>query len=124
MWGNKKEDPMHLLKIVSQLIDYGIYEVRADFDGQGDEGEIHELSYYDIDHSYITDDVNLLPFNMEDFMYDKIEDLVNEYGGDWVNNDGGYGTISFYPYHKKFKGEYSQRTIDQYVWDDPEQLFT
>jgi hypothetical protein len=83
-------DPIIMLPIISQLKDRGIALVTANFDGQGDSGEVYEILYEDIDGNYI--DFNP-PKGLENFIWDGIEKLVNSYGGDWVNNDGGYGNF-------------------------------
>jgi len=114
MYGKTKE-PMENLLMISKLIDHGVNEIVAEFDGQGDSGEIHDLIYLDS----IGQEVDP-PICMEDYMYDRIEDLVNNYGGDWVNNDGGYGTIKFYVYEKTIDASYYQRTVDEYHWDSKE----
>ena len=104
---------MEMLPIVGKLKDHGIAKIIAEFDGQGDSGEVHDITFYDINHNYIDFDVcNIL----EDYIYKLIEECVNDYGGDWVNNDGGYGNVNIDLKNKTVEIDYNQRTIDEYAW--------
>lgn len=94
-------------------MDHGIEKVIADFDGQGDSGEVHEYSFYDIDDNLIHYKVNQ---ELEDYIYSLVEDCVNSYGGDWVNNDGGYGNVTINVKDKVINANYYQRTTDEYGW--------
>lgn len=99
---------------MSRLIDHGIEKVIADFDGQGDSGEVHEYSFYDIDRERIDYKVSQ---ELEDYIYSLVEDCVDSYGGDWVNNDGGYGNVIINVKDKVIDANYNQRTIDEYGWN-------
>jgi len=95
-------------------MDHGIEKVIADFDGQGDSGEVHDYTFYDIDDNLIDYRADQ---NLEDYIYSLIEDCVNSYGGDWVNNDGGYGSVTINVKDKSIEADYNQRTVDPYSWD-------
>ena len=100
---------------MGKLKDHGVAKVIANFDGQGDDGEVYDITFYDFDGNY----VNYKKCSaLEDFIYDKIEELVGSYGGDWVNNDGGYGNLTINVKDKVINGNYNQRTVDEYDWDD------
>ena len=87
----------------------------ANFDGQGDSGEVYEIIYQDIDQKYLDFDT---PEELKDFIYDGIEKLVDSYGGDWVNNDGGYGNFNINVRNMTIDGNYYQRTVDSYDWQE------
>lgn len=108
------KEPIEMLPIIGRLKDYGVYKVVSGFDGQGDSGEIYETLFYDIDDDEM--DLKIDYNKLEDFIYTKIEDAVNSYGGDWVNNDGGYGQLELYLDNFKVECNYYQRTVDEYDW--------
>ena len=109
----REKEPMELLPVISRLIDCGIAKVIAEFDGQGDSGEVHEYSFYDIDDNLIDYKENQ---ELEDYIYSLIEECVNSYGGDWVNNDGGYGHVTINVKDKSIDARYCQRTVDVFGW--------
>lgn len=99
---------------MGKLKDHGVAKVIANFDGQGDDGEVYDIIFYDFDNNH----VNYKNCSaLEDFIYDKIEELVSSYGGDWVNNDGGYGNLTINVKDKVINGDYYQRTVDSYNWE-------
>tara|TARA_Y100000389_G_C17441380_1_gene508779 strand:+ start:1065 stop:1391 length:327 start_codon:yes stop_codon:yes gene_type:complete len=102
-----------MLYLIGKLKDRGIARVQAKFDGQGDDGEVHDIIFYDIDDDHIN---YTSCKNLEDFIYDKIDELVSDYGGDWVNNDGGYGDLEIDVQNRILTGHYNQRTIDEHDW--------
>jgi hypothetical protein len=109
----KDKDPIIFLPMIGKLRDHGIAIVRASFDGQGDSGEVYETEFYDIDD----EPIDYKPDRqLEDYIYSLIEDCVNSYGGDWVNNDGGYGSLTINVKDKSIEADYNQRTVDEYSW--------
>lgn len=110
----RDKEPMELLPIIGRLRDHGVAIVKAGFDGQGDSGEVYETEFFDIDDNPI--DYKECA-GLEDYIYSLIEDCVNSYGGDWVNNDGGYGYLTINVKDKSIDAEYNQRTVDPYTWD-------
>ena len=103
-----------MLPVISQLKDLGVATVTANFDGSGDSGEVYEILYQDVNGNYIDFEK---PDKLEDYIYDGIDKLVSAYGGDWVNNDGGYGSFYINLMDMKVDGNYYQRTVDEYGWD-------
>jgi len=103
-----------MLPVLGKLMDHGVAKVMGSFDGQGDSGEVYEYCFYDIDDNLID---YKLDKQLEDYIYSLVEDCVNDYGGDWVNNDGGYGFITINVKNKSIDGVYNQRTVDEYLWD-------
>lgn len=84
------EGKKSFIGMLMTLHDQGVAELYIEYDGQGDEGEIHSVEYWDHEGNHIetsresdTDDI------IKDFCYGKLMDQV----GDWYNNSGGFGTI-------------------------------
>jgi hypothetical protein len=94
-------------------MDQGIAKVIANFDGQGDSGEVYDIDFYDIENELIDYKASA---QLEDYVYSLVEDCVNSYGGDWVNNDGGYGSVTINVKDKSINAHYNQRTVDEYGW--------
>tara|TARA_R100001126_G_C4784578_1_gene128798 strand:+ start:217 stop:564 length:348 start_codon:yes stop_codon:yes gene_type:complete len=107
------KEPIEMLPVIGRLRDHGVLKVVSEFDGEGDSGEIYETVFYDIDD----EEINIKVSNeLEDFIYDKIAVAVNTYGGDWVNNAGGFGNIILYLDDFTVECNYHQRTTDDYNW--------
>lgn len=58
---------------------------------------------------------------LRDIAWALINEKVDSVG-DWVNNEGGFGTITIDVEEKTYDLNYSQRTIEDYDWSD-EMLF-
>ena len=98
---------MKMLPVIGRLRDYGVATVRADFDGQGDSGEIHEITFFDVNYDEIDEDLKSA---------DLIESAVNDAHGDWVNNDGGYGHINMRLNTCEVDCAFYQRTVEEHDW--------
>jgi hypothetical protein len=85
------------------------------FDGQGDDGEIYECECINVDGAYVDVPEGI---DLEPWAYEQITNLVNEYGGDWVNNNGGYGDIILDPINKTIDGNYYQRITEYHGWSE------
>jgi hypothetical protein len=113
-----------ILPILVKLKDKGINKIEITFSGSGDSGDIDDLIYYDITdkyyysrdmvkNSYMTDEeYNLLQNDCYEFIDDAIE------GADWYNNEGGFGNITLDLDTMTANVEYSQRTVEEYSWED------
>jgi len=113
-----------VLPILVKLKDKGINKIEITFSGSGDSGDIDDLIYYDITdkyyysrdmvkNSYMTDEeYNLLQNDCYEFIDDAIE------GADWYNNEGGFGDITIDLDSMTADVKYSQRTVEEYSWDD------
>jgi len=53
---------------------------------------------------------------ISDLFYEKVDEEACKHG-DWVNNDGGYGSLIIETATAKFKLEYNQRTVEFYEHD-------
>jgi len=66
-----------------------------------------------VSNSYMTDhEYNLLQNDCYEFIDDAIE------GADWYNNEGGFGNITIDLDTMTANVEYSQRTVEEYSWED------
>ncbi len=113
-----------ILPILVKLKDKGINKIEITFSGSGDSGDIDDLIYYDINgkyyysremvgNSYMTDhEYDLLQSDCYEFIDDAIE------GADWYNNEGGFGNITLDLDTMTANVEYSQRTVEEYSWED------
>lgn len=107
---------MKILAIANQFRDAGATWLRVEFDGSGDDGDIG-----DIIMTADKEDWNAeIPGNpldsqadniLRDFLYYKVSDGVGMHG-DWINNQGGYGTLWWDLSSNKFSIEYYQRTTE------------
>ena len=101
----------------------GVVEISIEFSGSGDSGDLDDVYFRTEKDSYeyidMPDDKaeNLI----RDFALDIIASKVNTVG-DWVNNEGGYGTITIDVENNTYRLDYSQRTTEDYDWSD-EMLF-
>ena len=109
------KEPMTMLPVMSKLKDNEVAKVTIYFDGSGDSGEVSSVECYDEEEQFIELDVY---GDLEDWAFDKADDMVQEYGGDWVNNDGGYGYIYIDVKNKTYSADYYQRTTEKCGWDD------
>lgn len=112
-----------MLALSNNLVDKGVYKLQIDFSGSGDDGDIDEISFLDTEENEVEDipyDRELLN-KLENFFYAEINKRVHRVG-DWVNNEGGYGTLYYYPETKQVKVDYYQRTTEDHSFPD-EPLF-
>lgn len=95
----------HVEKLFAHLKLLNVYSFTLDFDGSGDDGQIHQINFLDSEGVYmdIPEDSITWVYNEERgeeqvSLYKCAEDLgyqmLDESGHDWYNNDGGYGEIT------------------------------
>ena len=96
----------------------GVVEISIEFSGSGDSGDIDDIYFRTEKDSY----------EYIDMPDKKAEDLIRDFAwdintvGDWVNNEGGYGTVTIDVENNTYRLDYSQRTTEDYDWSD-EMLF-
>ena len=119
-----KYDKVKLKRILLELKDLGIKRAYIYFDGSGDDGEIHDIDFQNYLHdrppayNEVQTPSDKIMEDLRDWAYDMITEYVDgEYGGDWVNNDGGYGNINLNVQHGSYHFNYSQRTTDDMSWE-------
>lgn len=103
--------------------DKGVSRIVINFSGAGDSGDIDDIEYYQGDEE-ITSSIQIKDSDenvLKDFAYDIICAKVNTVG-DWVNNEGGFGSIEINTETNNYNLNYSQRTTEDFDWYDV-QLF-
>lgn len=112
--------------ILTNLKDLGIQRVNIEFSGSGDSGDIDEVHFYTINDLDVTSDV-IYEFSnkseididnqIRDFGWEIINNKVDTVG-DWVNNEGGFGSIIIDVESQTYDLNYSQRTTEDFDWSD------
>jgi len=133
----------HVQNLFAQLKLLNVKEFRINFDGGGDDGQIDEIEFFNTNNetfnipsdtiSWVYTELNttqgeIKPVEQKTTLLKAIEDLgysmLDEAGHDWVNNDGGYGTIDVLlegedgkpSVHMEINIRYTNE--DQYDYDD------
>ena len=104
--------------MLGKLKDQGIKSLIIRFDGSGDDGEVYDLEGWDVedDHYDIytlidTEDCDFI----KNFTYTLLDkDVQSQY--DWVNNDGGFGSVTIDVVDQTYDIDYNQRTTEEYSW--------
>ena len=122
MFQNHKEQEITNLtksKVLLKLKDLGVKSIRINFSGSGDSGDIDDVEYTDMNgtsswsNNYIgPDTTNELDAEISDLFYDFVDEQACRHG-DWVNNEGGYGTMIIYV-DGTYQLDYHQRTTEFY----------
>ena len=106
--------------ILQALKDQGVKTIRINFSGQGDSGDIDEIEYMDMNDLSSWQQGYQGPDHGDSYS-DKIKDLFYEFvdtqackHGDWVNNEGGYGSVEISTIDASYTIEYYQRTVAEY----------
>ena len=74
---------------------YKIASLEVDFSGSGDSGEITDIRFY-VSKGKKIEQANWdsIPKVLADRARDVVNDeMIGKLGGDWWNNDGGYGSV-------------------------------
>lgn len=108
--------------LVTKVKDLGVNKVEITFSGSGDSGDIDDVhliagNYEDIT-DYVTSKIgNDCLDHFRDVAWNIVTDKVDTVG-DWVNNEGGFGTIDINVHAQTYDLTYSQRTTEDYDWSD------
>lgn len=83
------------LKFLASL---GVMKVTASFDGSGDSGQVSDITI----EGFAGDAKKVFPPELDGqslrfFVGEFIDQLLDESGYDWYNDDGGYGEITITP---------------------------
>ena len=106
--------------MLKQLRDQGLVKIEITYSGGGDDGCIDTYSGYEIDskdgkEKWVQDSVPTKFQNeFDDYIYEFISDNIE---WDWINNDGGYGTINIDLETGKLTIDHSQRHVEEYNYD-------
>jgi hypothetical protein len=125
--------------ILARLAEHGIGEVRIEFDGSGDEGQVEGISCTKIDGTPGSLDwpCNIpgkvrpavtssgsprmgegasageaRPMTMRELLDDWAYELLDDVGVDWVNSEGGFGEIIIMPAEDAVRCEMNVRVIE------------
>ena len=112
----KAEQKIKTILNLLKAKDQGIKEIKINFSGSGDSGDIDDVEFYTFNGGYITPkevDTDTFINLAWGLIAEKVDPV-----GDWVNNEGGYGNITIYAETGKYDIEYSQRTTEDYDWGD------
>ena len=92
------------LPLLAALKSIGVNITEVEYDGSGDDGQIDSIRAYNEDGQEIS--LNSHPFSFGEgdaaVSYDSLEDFIDNFAWDvlgtyhdgFVNNDGGYGTLT------------------------------
>lgn len=114
-----------ILPLLVKLKDKGVTQINVDFSGSGDCGDIDDVYLHvngkqlawqiDEKRNYISDEQE---DQLRNEMYEFIDSAIE--GRDWVNNDGGFGSVTIYLNSMTADVDYNQRTIEEYSWSNIE----
>lgn len=93
-------------KLREALLALGITKVTAAYDGQGDSGSMEEVEF-DKDISHL-DEHDYFRSQTREMLYNLLDcrDV-----GDWINNDGGFGSFVWDVVNNKLHHEHHQRIM-------------
>lgn len=129
-------------KAMKILASVGIREVIVCFNGEGDDGQIEDVTF-----KGVTEDLSKIPMpdtedasswapingyrmeaegrniqhipiygsppgDIEEFIHNFTYEVLEATGVDWVNNDGGFGEIRFFPFDGLVELDMNQRVMD------------
>ena len=106
--------------LLRKLKDHGLSEVSVSYSGGGDDGCIDDISGYTIDEDGRTkyQGNDGIPDNFitvfEDLFYDMISKNVE---WDWVNNEGGFGSLYINVDTGAITIEHSQRVVEEHTYN-------
>ena len=108
--------------LVTKIKNLGVNKIEITFSGSGDSGDIDEVQFIANEWDDITSDITSkigddCIDHFRDIAHNIIEDKVDPIG-DWVNNEGGFGTITIYTDSSSYDLNYSQRTTEDHDWSD------
>jgi hypothetical protein len=108
--------------LVTKIKNLGVNKIEITFSGSGDSGDIDEVQFIANEWDDITPDITSkigddCINHFRDVAYNIIEDKVDPIG-DWVNNEGGFGTIIISTDSSSYDLNYSQRITEDHDWSD------
>jgi hypothetical protein len=112
-----------ILPLLVKLKDKGVTRINVDFSGSGDSGDIDDV-YLLVNGEQLAWGINEKRKYISDEQEDQLKNEMYEFidsaieGKDWVNNEGGYGNVTIYLDSMTADVEYSQRTVEEYSWQD------
>ena len=103
---------------VQVIKDHNIAKIQIEYNGGGDDGCIDEVMFEDINGDTVSVFMNKeVEAEWDNLLYDMVSHNVE---WDWINNDGGYGTMTIdctkTPW--KAKIDHVQRITEDHYYDD------
>jgi len=122
MWNQTSIEQDNILKtsLLLALKDKGVKSITINFSGSGDSGDIDEIEYTDNNghgswnQGYQADNPGELEDKIRDAFFDFVDNEACKHG-DWVNNEGGYGTMTIDTDSGEWELDYNQRTTEDYI---------
>ena len=105
---------LEILALVNKAKDAGAVKIGIEFSGSGDEGDIDDIiCYEDDDYTELDDKVFTIQEDnkLKDYIYTILSNTVGMYG-DWINGEGGYGTLYWNIMDNTYNVDYVQRTTE------------
>ena len=107
---------------VQVIKDHNISEIEIRYSGGGDDGCIDQINYYVIDQSGDKIDIDLkmqkeIEVEFDDLLYNLLNAHIE---WDWINNEGGFGTMTINCKVEPWDIEidHGQNVIEDHHYDD------
>ena len=116
---DKEQEKIIKASLLLALKDRGVKEISINFSGSGDSGDIDDIEFTDMNgnsswsDAYQADNPQEFDNQIRDLFYEFVDDHACKHG-DWVNNEGGYGTMHIDVTTGKWNLDYHQRTTEEY----------
>jgi len=103
------------------LKDVGTHSIIVTFSGSGDDGGIDEIQLFDFYEKDISTDSifnkhGTLESPLEQLFYECIYNL-SRFEGNWVDDDGGFGTLTINLEINEYELDISFRTTRDHAWN-------
>lgn len=116
---DKEQDNIIKASLLLALKDRGVKSISINFSGSGDSGDIDDIEFTDMNDNnswsdaYQADNPQEFENKIRDLFFDFVDNQACRHG-DWVNNEGGYGTMHIDVLTGKWDLDYHQRTTEEY----------
>jgi hypothetical protein len=105
---------------LKKLRDLNVSKLEISYSGGGDDGCIDNWAVYTIGSNgkeKWNGDIIINSFaeEFEDYVYNLLSDVIE---WDWVNNEGGYGSLIFDIENQEVKIDHSQRHVEEYHYSE------
>ncbi len=105
---------------LKKLRDLNVSKLEISYSGGGDDGCIDNWAVYTIGPNGKEEwngdiIINSFAEAFEDYVYNLLSDVIE---WDWVNNEGGYGSLIFDIENQEVKINHSQRHVEEYHYSE------
>lgn len=101
------------------MISHNVNEMHITFSGGGDDGDINSIFFIGKEDQIINLQNEIEKEKMDqinDICYNILYEELMEKDFDWVNNEGGYGTLIYKIEENEFEMDYSQNIVEEHNW--------